>query len=97
MLPFMGRSRRKTTPFARMMAATAMVIAALGIGWCFEPSGIRADQDPGRSIIVREPVITDDAPDGVPTSTATDAPATHAIVVDSDLDLDLDFATAPRP
>ena len=83
-----------------MMAATAMVAAALGIGWCLEPSGIRADQDRGRSIIVREPLTTDDAdaaPDGVPTSAATDAPATHVIVVDSYLDLDLDFATAPRP
>ena len=100
MLLFMGRSRRSTSPVARLMAATAMVVAALGIGWCFEPSGIRADQDRGRSIIVREPAISiraDAAPDGSPTSPASDAPATHAIVVDSDLDLDLDFATGPRP
>jgi hypothetical protein len=95
----MGRSRRTTSPVARLMAATTMVVAAVGIGWCFEPSGIRADQDRGRSIIVREPaaLITDQAPRAVTTTASpTEAPATHAIVVDSDLDLDLDFATAPR-
>ncbi|MFM1832922.1 MAG: hypothetical protein RLZZ461_1238 [Planctomycetota bacterium] len=80
-----------------MMAATAMVVAALGIGWFVEPSGIRADQDRGRSIIFREPVVTDDADEARDGTPASDAPATHAIVVDSDLDLDLDFATGPRP
>ncbi len=95
MLPSMSRSRTTTSPFTRRIAGTAMVVAALGIGWCFEPSGIRADQDRGPSIIVREPA------DVRPGTTQDDAlesiPATHAIIVDSDLDLDLDFATDCRP
>ncbi len=96
----MGRSRTTTSRLVRMMATIMMVVTALAVGWLIEPSRIRADLDPGRSVIVREPApvaTTGESRIAVETTAAFDAPTSHAIIVDVDLDLDLDFSTEPLP
>jgi hypothetical protein len=96
MTQVMGRSRLNRCSLSHVEAATAMVVTALAIGWFLEPTGTRADQDRGRAIVVREPGVKNAAEEPPAAFESTAAPATHAVIVDSDLDLDLDFATAPR-